>query len=254
MSNNPYESPRVGSDAATSASNSSSAKSIAVVVIGIVLGVFLIAMLLPTRRGSREAARRNQCISQVKQIAIALHAYEDAYGSLPPAYTVDANGNRLHSWRTLLLPFMGKSELYESVDLTKPWDDPANSAARDDAMYDYTCPSASHDDGLTTYFAVVGPDTALAPLDPHELSGITDGLENTIVVIDADSDRAVHWMSPYDLSLEEAAECITASSGQHPGIFNVAYADGHASAVNSDIEVDRLRALLTIAGGEEIEW
>ena len=252
MSNNPYESPRTTSNTAKNASGPSR-HWIFITEFVVVLAIvgLLVALLLPATRSAREPARRNQCLSQMKQIAIALHAYEDVCGALPPAYTVDSEGNRLHSWRTLLLPFLGKSELYESIDLTKPWDDPANSAASDAVVYEYMCPSASHEDGLTTYFAVVGPDTASGP---RELSEVTDGLENTIVVIDANSDRAVHWMSPYDLSLEEAVECITASSGQHSGIFNVAYADGHASFVSSDIDVERLRALLTIAGGEEIEW
>src|SRR6266436_3697522 len=72
-------------------------------VIGIL--ALLAALLIPVRRtGVREAARRAQCSNNLKNIATALKEYESVYHCLPPAYTVDAAGKPLHSWRTLLLP------------------------------------------------------------------------------------------------------------------------------------------------------
>ena len=42
--------------------------------------------------GSREAARRASCSNNLHNIALALRSYESDHHSLPPAYTVDANG------------------------------------------------------------------------------------------------------------------------------------------------------------------
>src|SRR5262245_36536395 len=98
----------------------------------VILG-FLAALFLLMPRTSREAFRRVICANNLKQIGVALHSYHDKYGSLPPAYTVDASGKRLHSWRTLILPFLEGDDLYQKIDLTKPWDDPANKEAFDEA-------------------------------------------------------------------------------------------------------------------------
>src|SRR4051794_1481798 len=74
------------------------------VIVGII--VFLIALLLPATRSSSQAARRSQCVNNLKQIALALYNYEQAHNALPPAYIVDAKGRALHSWRTLILPYL----------------------------------------------------------------------------------------------------------------------------------------------------
>src|SRR5262245_49759347 len=91
----------------------------------------LVALLLPLSRSARPAARRAQCTNNLKQIALALHDYEQEHGALPPAYTVDAAGRPLHSWRTLILPYLEQEKLYQSIDLSKPWNDPANAQARE---------------------------------------------------------------------------------------------------------------------------
>ena len=96
------------------------------VVLAII--VVLIALLLPpASRSGRGEARRSQCKNNLKQIGLALHNYHDIYHVFPPAYTVDGNGKPLHSWRTLILPYLDQAPLYLKIDLSKPWDDPANA-------------------------------------------------------------------------------------------------------------------------------
>ncbi len=224
------------------------------VVIGALCVLF--ALLLPARRNAGEAARRMNCQSNLKQIAVALHSYNTEYGAFPPTYTVDDEGNRLHSWRTLILPHLGFSlnELYESIDFTKPWDDPTNAEARDTVVPYYRCPSADPAGGLTTYLGVVGPDCAFSGPESRTLADITDDNHSTLMYVDAPLDRAVHWMSPLDVSEDELLSLSDDSNIQHPGGVNAAFVDGSVRFLYLDFDPDELRAMLTIAGGESVEF
>ena len=148
------------------------------VVVGIL--AILVAMLLPTVRISREAARRSQCNNNLKQIALALQNYADVNGALPPAYTTDADGRPLHSWRTLILPYLEEKQLYESIDLTKPWSDPANAAAFKSSLYAYQCPSEIKSGNRTTYLAVLAPDSCFRETEPRKLAEVTPSIKDTI--------------------------------------------------------------------------
>ena len=55
-------------------------------VVIAIIGI-LVALLLPAIQAAREAARRNQCLSQLKQLALACQTYADSKNSLPLAST-----------------------------------------------------------------------------------------------------------------------------------------------------------------------
>lgn len=111
------------------------------VLLGFVVLVLAIALFLPAVRYTQPAAYRMQCSNNLKRIALALHTYESVYKSFPPAYTVDAMGKPLHSWRTLLLPYLEFSHLYDAIDFAKPWNDPANATARNTEKAVFRCPT-----------------------------------------------------------------------------------------------------------------
>src|SRR5579863_10228509 len=151
----------------------------ATVLLVLGTGVVLIAMLLPPVHRGREAARRSQCKNNLKQIGLALHQYEVEYHALPPAYTVDADGKPLHSWRTLILPYLDQQNLYATIDLAKPWDDAVNAEACNTIVEIFKCPSDAGLRNHTTYLASVAPNGCFRLTEPRLLSEITDGLSNT---------------------------------------------------------------------------
>src|SRR4029077_3708459 len=116
------------------------------------------ALLLPAFRSAQPGARRAQCTNNLKQIALALHNYAQIYEALPPAHTVDANGRPLHSWRTLILPYLEQGPLYQTIDLSKPWDDPANAKANETLVPVFRCLESVGAQNKTTYLAIVAPN------------------------------------------------------------------------------------------------
>ncbi len=218
-------------------------------VVGII--ALLVAMLLPNVRFAREAARRSQCGNNLKQIGLALHNYHDEYGAFPPAYTVDANGKPLHSWRTLILPYLEQASLYEKIDLTKPWDDPANQFARDTKVCTYQCPSADTPEGKTAYLAIVGPGSCLQATTGRKLAEITDSTAATLMVFEVDPEHAVHWMSPEDATESQVVSFASAKPLAHPGGTQALFADGSIRFLPESIKPAVLRALISAAGGDD---
>jgi prepilin-type processing-associated H-X9-DG protein len=218
-----------------------------------VLGIIglLITFLLPNVRSAREAGRRASCTNNLKQIGIALHNYADEYDALPPAYTVDADGKPLHSWRTLILPFMEQAALYEKIDLSKPWDDPANQAARNTRIRAYQCPSAVLPETHTTYLAVVGPGSCLQPGRPRPWAEITDDHSLTLVVMDVAEEHAVHWMSPTDASEPVVLSFASAKLLSHPGGTQGLFADGSVNFLQKSSKPAALRAMISVAGDDD---
>ena len=87
----------------------------------------LIALLLPAVQSAREAARRAQCVNNLKQIGIALHNYHGAINTFPPGY-IDYQNNPNYTpdldmgpgwgWAAMLLPFLEQQPLYNAINFS----------------------------------------------------------------------------------------------------------------------------------------
>lgn len=246
MSMNPYESPgaipvpsKVGGIA----------RKLAYFATGAILLFCVVGMFFPARRFAPEAGRRALCINNLKNIALALETYKDVYHAYPPAYTVDAAGNRLHSWRTLVLPYLDRNDLYRRIDFSKPWNDPVNRAAYEEVMPIYQCPGEDLPPGHTTYLAVVAPHGVFQGMTGRVSDEIVDGSSLTLLVVEVESERHIHWMSPEDTDLDWLLRLDEIDELPHKGV-NMAFADGRVTHLDRGTSKERLRALVTIAGGD----
>jgi prepilin-type N-terminal cleavage/methylation domain-containing protein/prepilin-type processing-associated H-X9-DG protein len=93
------------------------------VVIAII--AVLIALLLPAVQSAREAARRAQCVNNLKQIGLAVHNYVSTYGVIPPTgMTTSANPPQVDtaaspqgaSWKVRILPYTEQTSLYNAYN------------------------------------------------------------------------------------------------------------------------------------------
>lgn len=85
-------------------------------VVIAIIGI-LIALLLPAVQQAREAARGAQCGNNLKQLALALHNYENTHRALPGLPSTSDYG---FSAQARLLPFAEQGNLYKSIDFTRP--------------------------------------------------------------------------------------------------------------------------------------
>lgn len=221
---NPYEPPH-----ADDLRPSRGRRWLAWLAVAVVAGLIVIGLLLPaTRRGVPEVARRVACANNLRAIAQAMLIYEQEHGTLPPACTRDAAGKPLHSWRTLLLPYLEERELYDSIDLTKPWDDPANAAARERMPHVYRCPSGTAPDGHTTYMVVVSPDGCFREEGSVSVAEVLQP-SKTLLVAEFPTQRAVPWMAPEDADEETFVAVGPDSLTEHGGgAANCVFVDGHS--------------------------
>ena len=220
----------------------------------------LLGFLVPAIWSAREAARRSQCLCNLCGIKLALLNYHDTYETFPPAYIADANGQPMHSWRVLILPYMSYGGLYDRYDFREPWDGPNNIKLLNEMPGTFACPSW-HDQRdtpttLTSYVAVTGPGTIFPSEKTTRIEDITDGRSNTLMVLEV-ANVSIPWTSPQDLDVRTMSLRINdpkrrGISSKHPGGANVVFADGSARFARESIAPENLKALLTIAGGEGI--
>lgn len=259
--NSPFTGGAYSKPAAPAPQRSSSGTAFLIVALILAIGCLpvtgiLIALLLPAVQAAREAARRMECANNLKQIALAMHNYHDTYRALPPAYTVDAEGNKLHSWRTLLLPYLEQASIYNQIDLNKPWNDPVNQPFATMPIKVFGCPSGSDaNSGFTDYMVVTGGGALFDNANPITFADVTDGTSNTLMVVEV-RNSATNWMEPTDLDFQQLQIAINNAAGgmgsDHPGGAQIALADGSVRFISATIDQQTLRALLTRSGGEVV--
>ena len=136
---------------------------IELLVVIAIIGV-LISLLLPAVQSAREAARRAQCVNNLKQIGLAIASYESSNTVYPPGSikwgsgkAIDCTTQRHNTMFALILPYMEQSSILNSinfslgsVDTNGPYGLGVNSAASNSTAYNtkvssYVCPSDNQD-------------------------------------------------------------------------------------------------------------
>jgi hypothetical protein len=224
----------------------------------LIFGFALFAELCLPRGGSREPARRTQCLNRIRNVALALHNYHSKFGSLPPAYIPDEKGRPMYSWRVLILPYLDRADLYDAYRFDQPWNGPDNSKLHDIIVEEFCCPE---DHGRvrsteSSYVAIVGPETLWPGNRGTKLDDVTDSLSETLLVVEV-ANSGIHWMEPRDLDASRMPKTINDNSGMrissmHPGIAVVAFADGRVRTLTARTPATTVEAMMASRGGEVV--
>lgn len=214
---------------------------------------FIVASLVFIVRDAINTSLRSACKGHLGQIGLALQNYYVDYHAYPPAYTVDAIGKPLHSWRTLILPYLNHEMVYNSINLSKPWDDPDNSKVfQNSDVATYQCLAARMPMTSTTYLAIVGKNYFFDPTRARKKSEVTDGLSKTLAVIEVSPDRAVPWMSPVDAYDDSSLGLESGAKRSHIEGTHAVTAQGRVYFLKATRPFTESSASMTINGHDNI--
>src|SRR4051812_46030759 len=205
---------------------------IELLVVIAIIGI-LVALLMPAIQAAREAARRSQCMNNMRQLGIGIHNHVCAKSVLPSGgegtnWLTNGTGFDTNSTFTQLLPYLEEVTVADRYDFKYPYnhkDRPQNQEAAKAQITVFRCPSnamyapdpAGY--GTTDYMPTVytdihpvtgirDPSTATSrgsradgalSLFPTKIAKVIDGTSKTIAISE-DSGRNFETEEPYTKS------------------------------------------------------
>lgn len=155
----------------------------------------------------------------------------------------------------LILPYLDRQDLAKAFHYDEAWDSPHNAAVVQTAINLFQCPddpqfaNTSKPLPMTSYLAIVGPDTAWPGAKPRKLSEIAHP-DETILVVEVEN-SGVNWAEPRDLYVGQMAPEINPKVGQglssaHADCANTVFADGSIHSLPGSIDPNILANLFDI--------
>ncbi len=202
--------------------------------------------------GMRDIAARIHQSNDLKNLARAMHNFQEANGRMPAAASYDGEGRPLLSWRVLILPYIEQDDLFREFHLDEPWDSPHNLRLlpRMPKIYASPWPSQSPVGPVTAYRVFTGPGTAFEGTEGLSLkTDFPDGTATTFLIVEAT--EAVPWTKPEDLPYDPR-EPLPGLGGATRHHFQAATADGAVHRFEKKMAQESLRAWITRNGGEDV--
>jgi prepilin-type processing-associated H-X9-DG protein len=196
-----------------------------------------------------------QSTNNLKQIGLGLQNYHEKARSFPPGATFDASGQPLHSWQSMLLPYVERQDLYDQVDFNCRWDGPSNLPVFRTRVPPYLNPGVSSEQDAAGYALshYAGNAKVLGGNVPRTIADIKDGGSATILAGEIAAGFKP-WGNP--TNWRDPALGINRTPGGFGSPFkggaNFLFVDGTVRFLKDSIDPGVLKALGTPAGGESI--
>lgn len=204
------------------------------VVVAII--ALLVALLLPAVNAAREAARKTQCLNNIRQLQLGIVAYESGSLRYPPAANTSGA-----TWAAYVMPFLEEGDIYdfiEMIDTTETAEDPVGDPAWSSVSSEY--PDLQSPETAVRHAAVVQldsavfhcPSTSSEPISAAStigFSGVTRKVQPSYVA------SGTHVLTS-DLSIDYTPEKIdhtlfTGALTPGRGLKNAKYKDGLSKTI-----------------------
>lgn len=244
------------------------------VVLAII--TLLMALLLPAIQKVRAAADSLRCRNNLRQIGIACHHYHNDYGTLPPGgiewRPAGNTTKRQLAWSAFILPYLEQDNLNRQLDLSKPFDHPANATAAAQVVPIYLCPSSRRTDttiqgrGACDYGGIFG-ERIMSPNNPPKgvmiydrafrLTDIRDGTSQTLMISEDAGFTDGQWINGRNIfdqafAINQAPAWENDIRSDHPLGANGLFADASVRFLPQTMSLPTLAAICTRDCGEII--
>lgn len=195
-------------------------------------------------QAARATANWKTNSNKLRQIALRMHNYEVRNRRYLARAISDKDGKPLLSWRVTILPFFDESDLYGQFHLDEPWDSEHNKALIPKIPEAYRKAGRAND-GNTVFLVPIGKGLAFEGDKGIAADSIAHG---TIVVVEANDDRAIPWTKPDDLKVDHEKPLEGLGNAEAGARFGVAFYDGQTRGLSNQIKPTRLNALFMRSG------
>lgn len=219
------------------------------------------------RRGPMTAQVKSKLMKSsdnLRKIAVAARGHLDQHRFFPACYSTNAEGAPLLSWRVHLLPMLGEDSLYREFHLGEPWDSEHNIKLVDRMPKVFRAPISQAPQGKTTFRAIGGATGTFpspgedVPVDPKigkikgvTLGHVTDGLRNTVMIVEVRDSLAIEWTKP-DEFVPDSEDPRKGIAGVYNEGMHMLCVDGTTMLVEVDASVAAL--LFHRHDGQVIPW
>jgi hypothetical protein len=200
----------------------------------------------------RMLAARVQSSNNLKQIGLGAHAYLEEKKVFPPGTLLAADGQPLHGWGTLLLPYVDQQELAKKIHLDLAWTHAENQPHFTVHVPIYALSDRKTDGSLA--LCSYAANVYVAGTVPRRPADVTDGLTNTLFYGEAAGNYRP-WGHPCNWRDPAAGLNRTPEGFGHQRKTGVVFVmgDGSARTISDRISPEVLKALASPAGGETVD-
>jgi hypothetical protein len=174
-----------------------------------------------------------------------MQTYAREHGRLPPAVVYSEDGKPLLSWRVLILPYLGREDLYRRFRLNERWDSEHNIKLLPEMPDSFTTlPSVARTmpEFHTICHVIVGKRTAFEGKTGLSLKDdFPNGTSNTILLVEAG--KPVPWTKPENVEYDPDKP-LPELKGVHRDGFRAMMASCNGRLVSYKTSEQSLRAAI----------